>query len=315
MDQFRLLWLFAIFYVASVVVGIGYSNKVGDGKSWMSYWNSTLPKSPLPSKAVQQLLNLAGERSYSGIGKDSVSGRGCVCFSCYGGGCTEEVKVKPGLTTYFQEKDLQHLGKTVTLQFLKPTDNNATLLPRKVVKSIPFSSNKLPEILIYFGVKPMSAVAEIMKSTIEECEAPAIKGEDKYCATSLESLIDFTVSKLGKYIQVYATEAENNNENKQEYGIEITGVQSIGDSSVVCHKESYVYGVFYCHKFNNTRAYMVPLVGADGVAKVKALVVCHTDTTSWNPKHLAFQVLKIKPGNTIAVCHFLATAGLLWVPM
>ncbi|KAM5555384.1 hypothetical protein ABKV19_023344 [Rosa sericea] len=285
MTQFRLLCLLSIFYVASVVVGIGYANKVNDGKSWMSYWNSALPRSSLPSKAVQQVLNPA------------------------------EINMEPGLTTYFQGKDLQHLGKTVTLRFLKPTSNKATLLPRQVAKSIPFSSSKLPEILTYFGVKPKSAVAEVMKRTIKQCEAPAIKGEDKFCATSLESLIDFTVSKLGKYVQVYSTEGEN--ENKQQYSIEITGVQSIGDKSIVCHKEKYVYGVFYCHKFygTTTRAYMVPLVGADGVTKAKAVAVCHIDTTAWNPKHLAFQVLKIKPGNTIPVCHFLHTTSLLWAPM
>ncbi|XP_004308362.1 PREDICTED: dehydration-responsive protein RD22-like [Fragaria vesca subsp. vesca] len=313
----------------------------------MSYWNSALPKSPLPSKAVQQLLNLAeGERSYTGIGKDAVSlkphsiktGYADVVsvtphsiktgyadavsvtphsiktgYAAFG----EEVKLERDLTTFFQGKDLQDSGKTVTLRFLKLTSNKATLLPRQVTQSIPFSSSKFPEILTYFGVNPKSAAAERMKRTIKDCEAPAIKGEEKYCATSLESLIDFTVSKLGKNVQVYATEAENKNEKKQEYSIDITGVLSLGDRSVVCHKENYVYGVFYCHKFygTTTRAYMVPLVGVDGVTKAKALAVCHIDTTAWNPKHLAFQVLKIKPGNTIPVCHFLDTTSLLWVPI
>ncbi|KAM5555385.1 BURP domain protein RD22 [Rosa sericea] len=315
MTQFRLLCLLSIFYVASVVVGIGYANKVNDGKSWMSYWNSALPRSSLPSKAVQQVLNPAGEKIYAGIGKDAVNLTTTACYRTTYAAIEAEINMEPGLTTYFQGKDLQHLGKTVTLRFLKPTSNKATLLPRQVAKSIPFSSSKLPEILTYFGVKPKSAVAEVMKRTIKQCEAPAIKGEDKFCATSLESLIDFTVSKLGKYVQVYSTEGEN--ENKQQYSIEITGVQSIGDKSIVCHKEKYVYGVFYCHKFygTTTRAYMVPLVGADGVTKAKAVAVCHIDTTAWNPKHLAFQVLKIKPGNTIPVCHFLHTTSLLWAPM
>ncbi|PRQ58182.1 putative BURP domain-containing protein [Rosa chinensis] len=232
-----------------------------------------------------------GQRSYTGIGKDVVSLTHVPSKIFIYSAASLEVKVEPGLTTFFQGKDLQHLGKTVTLRFLKPTSNKATLLPRRVAESIPFSSSKLPEILTYFGVKPKSVVAEIMKRTIEE------------------------FSKLGKYVQVYATEAEN--ENKQDYSIEITGVQSIGDRSIVCHKENYVYGVFYCHKFygTTTRAYMLPLVGADGVTKAKAVAICHTDTTSWNPKHLAFQVLKIKPGNTIPVCHFLPTTGFLWASM
>lgn len=340
MDQFRLLCLFSFIYVASVVVDfvnanevdnggnlasvvvdIGYANKVDDGKPWTAYWHSALPMSPLPSKAVQQILSLAGgERSYSGIGKNAVSlaalGANSYSRSNYTAS-GEQVKVEPGLTTFFQEKDLQHLGKTVTLRFLNPTRNKATLLPRHLVKSIPFSSNKLPEILSYFGVIPRSPVAETMKWTMKQCESPAIKGEEKYCATSLESLIDFAVSKLGKHVQVYATEAANETGDKQEFTIDTTGVQCLGDRSIVCHKQNYAYGVFYCHKFDDasTRAYMVPLVGADGVMKARAVVVCHIDTTAWNPKHLAFLVLKIKPGNTIPVCHFLATNSLLWVPI
>ncbi|XP_004306762.1 PREDICTED: dehydration-responsive protein RD22-like [Fragaria vesca subsp. vesca] len=316
MDQFRLLCMFSIFYVASVVVGIGYANKVNDAKSWMFYWNSALPKSPLPTKAVQQVLNPVGERSYAGIGRDAINPAvSCLVYHSHSIGSAEEFNVEPGLTTFFQGNDLQHSGKTVTMRFLKPTSNKAALLPRQVAKSIPFSSSKLPEILTYFRVKPKSGYAEIMKKTIEGCEKPAIKAEDKYCATSLESLIDFMVSKLGKHVQVYSTEAED--ESKQEYRIETTGVQSIGDRSVVCHKESYVYGVFYCHKFDDTatKAYMVPLVAADGVTKAKAVAICHIDTTGWNPKHLAFRVLKIKPGNTVPVCHFLHTTSLLWVPM
>ena len=34
------------------------------------------------------------------------------------------------------------------------------------------------------------------------CETPCTAGEDGVCATSLESLVDFSVSKLGKNVQV-----------------------------------------------------------------------------------------------------------------
>ena len=34
--------------------------------------------------------------------------------------------------------------------------------------------------------------------------------------------------------------------------------------------------------------------------------------SAWSPEHMAFEVLKIKPGP--AVCHFLATDTLIWVP-
>ncbi|KDP46067.1 hypothetical protein JCGZ_06578 [Jatropha curcas] len=62
----------------------------------------------------------------------------------------------------------------------------------------------------------------------------------------------------------------------------------------------------------NTNVYMIPLVGADG-SKAKALIVCHLDTSAWNPKHFAFQVLNVKPGGP-PVCHFLNSDTIVWVP-
>ncbi|KAL2921088.1 BURP domain protein RD22 [Bienertia sinuspersici] len=41
--------------------------------------------------------------------------------------------------------------------------------------------------------------------------------------------------------------------------------------------------------------YSVSLVGADG-QQGKAVAVCHKDTSTWNPRHYAFQFLKTKPG-------------------
>ncbi|OMO91011.1 hypothetical protein COLO4_18704 [Corchorus olitorius] len=215
----------------------------------------------------------------------------------------------PNVALFFLEKDL-HPRATMTLHF---TENKeaATFLPRQIAQRIPFSSNKLPEILNKFSVTPGSAEAEMMKNTIEECEGPQIKGEEKYCATSLESMIDFSTSKIGKNVQAISTEVEKQTP-LQKYTI-ADGVQKMsGDKSVVCHKQNYPYAIFYCHKSETTRAYTVPLEGADGT-KAKAAAICHTDTSAWNPKHVAFQVLKVEPG-TVPICHFLPQDHIVWVP-
>ena len=210
---------------------------------------------------------------------------------------------------FFLEKNMQP-GTKMELNF-KSDQNLAAFLPRQISNSIPFSSDKIPQILNHFSVNPDSEEAETIKETIKECEQAGIKGEEKYCATSLESMIDFSTSKLGKSVQVISTEVEKETQ-KQEYTI-TSGVKKLaGDKAVVCHKQNYPYAVFYCHKTETTRAYMIPLVGADG-SKVKAVAVCHTDTSAWNPKHLAFQVLKVKPG-TVPVCHFLPKDHVVWVP-
>jgi len=80
---------------------------------------------------------------------------------------------------------------------------------------------------------------------------------------------------------------------------------------VACHNLDYAYAVFYCHKFTATKVYVVSLVGLDGT-KANAVAVCHRDTSGWNPKHLAFQMLKVKPG-TVPICHFLSEDEVVWV--
>ncbi|KAK9983905.1 hypothetical protein SO802_033430 [Lithocarpus litseifolius] len=213
----------------------------------------------------------------------------------------------PNVALFFLEKDL-HPGTKMNLHFTKNT-NTATFLPRQVANSIPFSSNKVADIFNRFSVKPGSMEADIIQSTIEECEKTGIKGEEKYCATSLESMVDFSTSKLGKNVQAISTEVGKETQ-MQKYTI-VPGVKKVGsDKSVVCHKQNYVYAVFYCHATQTTQAYMVPLEGADGT-KAKAVAVCHTNTSEWNPKHLAFQVLKVKPG-TVPVCHFLPEDHVVW---
>ncbi|XP_039031798.1 BURP domain protein RD22-like isoform X3 [Hibiscus syriacus] len=309
------------------------------------YWNNKLPNTPMP-KVVQEILHPEplGEKSTSvnvgkggvnvntGKGKEgdgthvNVGGKGGgvsvstghkgkpvnvnVSPFLYNYAATEnQIHDDPNVALFFLEKDM-HPGETMTLHFTETTEKS-TFLPYQISQSIPFSSNKLPEILTKFSVKPGTEKAETMKNTIKECEEPSIRGEDKYCATSLKSMIDFSTSKLGKIDKAVSTEVEKQTP-KQKYTVAAGVARMGGEKTVVCHKQNYAYAVFYCHKSETTRAYMVPLKGADGT-KAKAVAVCHTDTSAWNPKHLAFQVLKVEPG-TVPICHFLPQDHIVWVP-
>ncbi|KAK9274115.1 hypothetical protein L1049_018929 [Liquidambar formosana] len=185
--------------------------------------------------------------------------------------------------------------------------NGDNLLPLEVAESIPFSSNKLPEILSRFSINPKGAGARVMKEAIEVCEKPGNLGEDKYCATSLESLINFSVSQKGKKVQPLSTEVQT---GTHDYKIG-SGVAMVGSHTVACHQLSYPYAVFYCHATHSTRTYMATMGDADGV-KSKAVAICHIDTSTWNPKNLAFQQLKVKPG-TVSVCHFVPNGHIVWV--
>ncbi|KAK4337997.1 hypothetical protein RND71_042484 [Anisodus tanguticus] len=75
--------------------------------------------------------------------------------------------------------------------------NPAPILPHKVTDSIPFSSDKIEENFNHFSIDKDQESAQTILKTIKMCEEPAGDGEVKYCATSLESMVDFTSSQLG----------------------------------------------------------------------------------------------------------------------
>lgn len=211
-------------------------------------------------------------------------------------------------------------GKRVEVQLhASPAPHTiSTFLPRKVADSIPFSSDKLPEILDRFSVDPKSKEASAIKNTINECHDWVAAEENKYCATSLEGMVEFAKSVLGDRLNpISPTNADStghaNRVSKTEY--RITRVDRVADYEspvVVCHKEPYPYAVFYCHKLKRTAVYTVSLASNKGALNDKATAVCHKDTSWWNPKHISLQMLKIKPGSTIPVCHFLAYNSVIW---
>ncbi|KAI3986888.1 hypothetical protein MKX01_014589 [Papaver californicum] len=222
----------------------------------------------------------------------------------------------PGASLFFLEKDL-YPGAKMNLHFVVSTPRGTTFLSQKLAKVTPFSSNKLPEILNQFSISPKSEEVEVINETIMDCEEPAIENEEKYCANSLESLVDYGTSKFGKNVNVLTTEivgdeGKRTQMRKQQYVVS-TGIrQIVSDNLVACHSLPYLYAIFYCHETSahTAQAHMVPLVGADGT-KIKATAVCHKDTSKWDPDHVAFQVLKVKPG-TVPICHFLTEDNIVW---
>ncbi|CAL2249147.1 unnamed protein product [Prunus armeniaca] len=169
---------------------------------------------------------------------------------------------------------------------------------------IPFSLNKLTEIFKLFSVVEQGSLeANALKETIELCERPGNKGEEKYCTTSLESMIDFSTSKLGtRNVQAVSTELLEKGVIKslRKYTV-LPRVKKLGfDEAVSCHEQRYPFPVFYCHSTKQTASYVMSMKDADG-EKVKAVAMCHIDTSEWNPRHSAFQVLKVKPGTVIEI--------------
>ncbi|MCD7461489.1 hypothetical protein HAX54_046248 [Datura stramonium] len=211
---------------------------------------------------------------------------------------------------YFLEKDLEK-GKVINFPSLK-NKNEAPFLPRQFVESIPFSSDKISEILNHFSINRNTKDAQTIKETIKFCEATARKGQKQNCATSLESMIDFSVFMLGtNNVQAIATEVQGENQMLQKYTIK--EVEQVADGvNMVCHKLNYAYAVHFCHGGGRTKTFVVTMIGVDGT-KVKAVSICHKDTSLWNPKGLPFVVLHVKPGTT-PICHFLQDDQIAFLP-
>ncbi|KAL0327553.1 UNVERIFIED_CONTAM: BURP domain-containing protein 3 [Sesamum angustifolium] len=218
----------------------------------------------------------------------------------------------PNAALFFMEKDL-YPGKLMKLDFSK-NGTWAPFLTRHDADPVPFSSEKLSEILSEFSVDPSSDEAEVMKKTIRGCEQiKSVEGEEKLCATSLESMIDFATSKLGKDVDAISTTAvETVTDNLRRYRIARVKQMPPGKPVVACHPQEYAYAVFYCHKMEtSTVGYKVWMVAGEG-SQVEAVAVCHRDTAEWNTMHLVFQVPIVEPGRP-PVCQFLPVDHLLWV--
>ncbi|XP_031472911.1 BURP domain-containing protein 5-like [Nymphaea colorata] len=217
---------------------------------------------------------------------------------------------------YFLRKDLLPGSKMNVTMTISPVADRGepTFLPCQQAQAIPFSSSNLATILEMFSIEPHSEHASLARETLDDCETPALKGELKYCATSLESMIDFAVAEFGtNEIHAAVTSVVNRDEEvkARTYKVGVGGGRVMSRKVVTCHNMMFPYAVFYCHNLAWTRAYMVPLVAEDG-SRVNAIALCHFDTSNWNPGHASFRVLGVKPG-TVPICHFILK-DLAWVP-
>ncbi|MQM21295.1 hypothetical protein Taro_054333 [Colocasia esculenta] len=277
-----------------------------------NYWKQMLPNTPMPVPIRELFLPAdVGDRKTTSDGalvKDGEDGK--IIFANNLPATEAELSNDANAEIFFLEKDL-HPGDKRKLHFTRRTPE-ATFIPRPVADAFPFSTEKLPEILTLFSIKTDSKEAEDMKNSLLPCDA-ADPGEAKFCATSLESMVDFAISSLGtSSVQALSSEGSK---KRQFYSVVPSGVQSMvaeGENTVSCHALPYPYAVFFCHAGTSAnKVYKVKLVGEDG-GRATAIAVCHTKTSGWHPKHLAFQVLKVEPGTTI--CHFFPQDNVVWIP-
>ncbi|KAK6916556.1 BURP domain [Dillenia turbinata] len=223
----------------------------------------------------------------------------------------------PSLMVFFTMKDLK-MGKTMPIYFPnKDSSSSPHILPREEADSVPFSLRQLPYLLRYFSFSKGSPQAKAMEDTLRQCEIKPIKGETKFCATSLESMLDFTRTIFGleTEIEVHSTTHLTRPLTAPLQNYTILGVpfELSAPKMVACHTMPYPYAVFYCHsQESENKVYKVWLGGENG-ERVEAIAVCHMDTSRWSPNHASFRVLGIEPGSS-HVCHFFPSDNFVWIP-
>lgn len=220
------------------------------------------------------------------------------------------------LIVFFKLEDLK-IGNTMPVYFPKRDPSlSPRLLPKEKADEIPFSSKDFLTLIKRFAFSQDSPQAIAMEDTLRQCENKPIKGETKFCATSLESMLDFTRDIFGLEVKIKilaTTHLTKSNTHIQNYTVmEITREVS-APKMVACHTMPYPYTVFYCHyQTSKSRVFEVLLEGENGDG-VEAIGVCHLDTSQWSPNHPSFGVLGIQPG-TSPVCHFFPADNFVWVP-
>lgn len=218
---------------------------------------------------------------------------------------------------FFTLNDLK-VGKSMPIYFPKKDPSKSPhFLPRDEADSIPFSLKELPNLLQLFSFLQDSPQAKAMEATLRECETDAIKGETKFCATSLESMLDFARSIFGlnsRFKILTTAYLTKSSTLFQNYTILQTPQQISAPTMVACHSVPYPYAVLYCHsQETENKVFKVSLGGENG-DRVEAVVVCHMDTSQWSRNHVSFRVLGVEPG-TAGVCHFFPADNFVLVPV
>lgn len=141
------------------------------------YWKSALPNTPMPRSLSRLLSTSLVIYGHGKPGGTTVGQKSHVVFTSY---TTAEGHLHlpddPSAALFFLEKDLHmHAGrmKLMKLHFMATRGAGDKFLPRSEADAIPFSSDKVPEILSHFSLKQDSLEAAEMAQTLRDCEAPA----------------------------------------------------------------------------------------------------------------------------------------------
>jgi hypothetical protein len=223
--------------------------------------------------------------------------------------CPTSMVERTGL--FFHKAQLRP-GNTMTISL--PAEPEQAILPHDVAEKVPFEN--LGDVLATFGIPPGSAEADKVSDTLRSCQAPSLTGEQKSCTTSLESTVQSVMEMLGTTTaDVLAAMSVLPAAGLPDQPYEVQAVTPLhGAGYLACHKMPFPYAVYQCHMSSRRgyKAYVVSLRGLGEEVEATMLVICHHDTSNWNPAHPAFEILHTQPGGT-PVCHFIPSGNMVFI--
>ncbi|KAI3452747.1 hypothetical protein Pfo_009410 [Paulownia fortunei] len=103
--------------------------------------------------------------------------------------------VEPG--KFFREEMLKS-GRVLPMPDIGDKMPKRSFLPRVIVSKLPFSTSKIDELKKIFHAGDDSSMASMLANSLSECERAPSSGETKRCVASIEDMIDFATSVLGR---------------------------------------------------------------------------------------------------------------------
>ncbi|CAN1255666.1 BURP domain-containing protein BNM2A [Linum perenne] len=228
------------------------------------------------------------------------------------------------LSIFFKPDQLKP-GSIIPINFSKKHPSNTPhFLSKRESDSIPFASTHLPSLLELFSFPGESPQARAVETTLSLCELEPMVGETKFCATSLESMLDSVRSSFGSETRLLKALTTNQLKKSdksvsssfvQDYTVLKEPEEILARKVMGCHTMPYPYLVYFCHSpGGETKVSKVLLGGGQDGEVVEAVAVCHMDTSKWDHDNPSFRVLGIQPGEG-PVCHFLPEFDIVWADL
>ncbi|KAK6123367.1 hypothetical protein DH2020_042884 [Rehmannia glutinosa] len=212
---------------------------------------------------------------------------------------------------FFRERMLKE-GTLMKMPNIQDWMPKRSFLPRTILSKLPFSMKDLAELKRTFQAEDNSTMEHVIMNALAECERDPSLGEMKRCVGSIEDMIDFAVSVLGRNLVVRTTESVKGSSQRVVIG-KVNGINGGRvTKSVSCHQSLYPYLLYYCHSVPKVRVYEADILEVETKAKInRGVAICHLDTSTWGPGHGAFVALGSGPG-LIEVCHWIFENDMTW---